>query len=1142
MSFGQSAWLMCIAFGFSAAAQPPDDEGEPKAAEKVKPTDAPAEWNEERINLRIRRTEESKELKPEEKAKIVEIYKLFHTNTKSAADWKKRGESMERLAKSAPEDAVKLRYEAKTTAGMDPMAGVQDRSLKGLETQFKQAKKKLEDAEKLLSESEAEPARRAERKRQLPELVQTAQKKLADMKKPLSVQPGDPEELLNARKAVRFAREKTLAAEIDCYGKELAFLDATSELVSLERDNRLRQAAAAKKILAAVEDELNRARKAEAELAAQRAAEADELKRVNHPLLNAAVEENRALAKLRASVAAEIETEGKKAAGLKQTVDDLKAKEKTAKDKIDRSGLNAATGRDLRKRQSELERLSHLKYDVSAQRKLVERTQIALLDLEGKRAGLADLEAVVAERLERDPPTPESRTMVRDDLLEMLADQQELLDGLLADHQNLLDKFVEGETAAKELVVVRDRFEDYISERVLWLQSASVFDYDDAVATGSAFKELAERQQWIGVGRFLWEDSKSNVKSSAALLISLLLWLCCHEFMRRRLKRLGEEVDANYLNTFSLTVRSLFLTALMSAMAPTIMGYLGWRLESSVNAPEFARAVGAGLWSATVVFATIEVLRQIFRRHGVADSHFRWRSATVLQVRRHLTILWPVATPAAFMVGLTEAQHNDLWKNSIGRAAFVVGMAAFAFFLFRVFRPHGSIMQDLLGSKRDGWVYRLRNLWFPITFGAPLVLAGLAIEGHYFTAFQLTKRLLPSFWTLMAVVLLHAFAIRWLFTARGRLALDRAKARRENQNADGQAPSTAISANEVDLTTVNSHIRRLVSTGLTVGLTCWLWVLWADAMPAFGPVTQYAMWTVERDKYELVDKPGGSKVMEKTQETVRITPMHLAASVGILWITFIVAGSLPGLAEILLKTTWANDPGGRYAVTTLMRYALTIAGTVLACSVIGIGWAQVQWLVAGMTVGLGFGLQEIFANFVSGIILLFERPIRLGDQVTVGDVTGTVTKIRIRAATIIDGNRRELVVPNREFITGRVINWTLTDRSTRIQVRVGVGHDTDPDEAMKIMLDVAKAHPDILPEPAPSAAFEQFTQSTFEMVLSGCVANIDHAGRVKHELNTAVAKAFQANGIECAYPHCDVTVRALSPEVVPMLERLKKSA
>jgi potassium efflux system protein len=1149
MAFVLSAWLWTAA---AFPAQPPD--GETSAAKDaaptsaVKPADPPAEWSETRIAARIRRTEESKDLKPEAKAKVLELYKSAQTVLKKAGEWKARGESMEQAAVDAPKTADKLRLAARSTSGMDPMANVPDRSLKGLETQFKQAKTKLEEAEKALADAESEPARRTDRRRQVPELRQTAQKKLTDLKKkPPEAQADEPDEMLVARKAIHFFREKSLAAEIACYAKELTFLDATNELVALERDERQRQVVAAKKVLTAVTEELNRVRKEEAVLAARRADEANREKRVDHPLLTKAVEENKLLAKRRATIAAELEAEGKKTAELKQTVTDLKAKEKAAQEKIARSGLNAATGQELRQRQAELELLSKRRLDLRARRRAVERTQIDLLELEGSRSTLADIEEVVNHRLAQSPPDEESRWMVRDDLLEMLQDQQELLDGLLADHQSLLDKFVEAETAARDLIEVRDRFENYIAERVLWLRSATVFDKDDFVAVGAAVRELGDVGQWKNVGTFLWSDAKRNYRSSSALLISLMLWLCFHEWMRRRLKRLGEEVDKNYLNTFVLTARALLLTALMSAMAPTVMGYLGWRLESAPDAPAFARTVGAGLWSATVVFATIEALRQIFRRYGVADSHFRWRSATVLQVRRHLTLLWPVATPAAFVVGLTEAQHNETVKDSLGRLAFIVGMGAFAFFLYRVFRPKGSIMQELLGSKQDGWVFRFRQFWFPVLVGAPVAMAGLAIEGHYFTAFQLTKRLLPSFWVIMAVMLLHAVAIRWLFTARGRLALDRAKARRESETADATTPKSAIIANEVDLTTVNLHIRRLVSTGLTVGLTCWLWFLWADALPAFGPLTQHALWTVDRDWIEMVEKPGAvgqeaTRVAEKLHETVSITPMHCLAALGLLWITFVVAGSLPGLAEIMLKSVCANDPGARYAITTLMRYALTIIGAVLACSVIGVGWAQVQWLVAGMTVGLGFGLQEIFANFVSGIILLFERPIRLGDQVTVGDITGTVTKIRIRAATIIDSNRRELVVPNKEFITGRVVNWTLTDRSTRVQVQVGVAYDTDPDEAMATMIECAKKHPDVLQDPSPGAAFETFEDSALKMSLGCYVANIDIAGRVKHELNTAIVKAFKERGIECAYPHRDITVRGLFPETRALVERLRQSA
>ncbi len=122
----------------------------------------------------------------------------------------------------------------------------------------------------------------------------------------------------------------------------------------------------------------------------------------------------------------------------------------------------------------------------------------------------------------------------------------------------------------------------------------------------------------------------------------------------------------------------------------------------------------------------------------------------------------------------------------------------------------------------------------------------------------------------------------------------------------------------------------------------------------------------------------------------------------------------------------------------------SITGTVVGLQFLGMRWSQLQWMAAALTVGLGFGLQEIFANFVSGLILLFERPFRVGDVISVGDLTGRVTRIRTRATTILDFDNREIVVPNKNFITGQLLNWTLSDTTTRISIKVGVAYGTDP--------------------------------------------------------------------------------------------------
>src|SRR5690606_10779634 len=162
-------------------------------------------------------------------------------------------------------------------------------------------------------------------------------------------------------------------------------------------------------------------------------------------------------------------------------------------------------------------------------------------------------------------------------------------------------------------------------------------------------------------------------------------------------------------------------------------------------------------------------------------------------------------------------------------------------------------------------------------------------------------------------------------------------------------------------------------------------------------------------------------------------------------VTYIAVRNLPALVELAVLQRLQLDPGSRYAITSISRYVLVAIGMSMAYGALGFDPTSIQWLIAAMGVGLGFGLQEIFANFVSGIILLFERPIRVGDVVTLGDKTGAVSRIRMRATTIIDGDRKEYIVPNKDLITERLLNWTLSDGFNRIEIRVGValGSDTD---------------------------------------------------------------------------------------------------
>ena len=227
--------------------------------------------------------------------------------------------------------------------------------------------------------------------------------------------------------------------------------------------------------------------------------------------------------------------------------------------------------------------------------------------------------------------------------------------------------------------------------------------------------------------------------------------------------------------------------------------------------------------------------------------------------------------------------------------------------------------------------------------------------------------------------------------------------------------------------------------------------------------------------------------------------------------------------------TW--DFGSRYAFITIVRYIIIVAGATVGFGIVGVTWSKIQWLIAAMTVGLGFGLQEIFANFVSGLILLFERPMRVGDMVTVGDVTGTVTKIRIRATTIMDFDRKELVVPNKEFITGKVMNWTLSDTMLRAVVPVGVNYDADARQVLDLLVKTAREHPDVLKNPPPECEFVNFGDSSLNFELRAFVKDWPTCKKVKNELQIAILHAFRQAGISIPFPQREIHVRNDPPEI-----------
>ena len=229
--------------------------------------------------------------------------------------------------------------------------------------------------------------------------------------------------------------------------------------------------------------------------------------------------------------------------------------------------------------------------------------------------------------------------------------------------------------------------------------------------------------------------------------------------------------------------------------------------------------------------------------------------------------------------------------------------------------------------------------------------------------------------------------------------------------------------------------------------------------------------------------------------------------------------------KILVKASM--DQGARNSIGLIARVMLMIIGSIFIIQSAGIDMSSLSLLAGALGVGIGFGLQNITDNFISGIIILFEKPIKVGDRIVVGDTEGDVINISVRATTILTNDNVSIIVPNSEFISSRVINWSHNDRNIRFDIPVGVSYQEDPEMVKAILLDVADINDHVLTNPAPVVFFDEFADSSLNFTLAVWTStHTDKPRLLKSELYFTIFERFKEKGIEIPFPQRDIHIKS----------------
>ncbi|WP_158675182.1 miniconductance mechanosensitive channel MscM [Candidatus Pantoea edessiphila] len=683
-----------------------------------------------------------------------------------------------------------------------------------------------------------------------------------------------------------------------------------------------------------------------------------------------------------------------------------------------------------------------------------------------------------------------------------------------------------------KLKISKIQLQDYLrkatklsQERLFWIADNNPFDFKNLKNIKVNIKYLFS----LNILKHLKKgviDLILNIKTFLPVLGGLFLVVLSfiirnkyNNFLETSASKVGKVTQ----DRFKLTIRTVILSILMSIPLPLLWTQIGYGLQESSEHP-IVVAIGDGIVN-TVPVLTIFIIITIFSKpNGLFIMHFRWSQVLVTRAINNFFITLCFIVPLIILLSVLDDLEEHNLSSSLGRVCFV--LICFIISISSINLKKSNIPLHINKSgKTNNFI---NNTIWNIIILIPIIDAIAALMGYSSTAKAILLHIEISNVIWFVVVIIYHIIRRWMLIQHRRLSFDRAKQKRAEilafrarseeekeqsmimQNAD----SIEIEEPIVNLDVISAQSLKLVRWILMSVTLALLMLSWSEIHLALGFFDNILLW----------------KANASNQGNGNYHPITLGAllvAVFTFIITMQLVRNMPALIELILLQHLNLKPGTNYAISTLTKYTTILFGGLFGLSVIGIDWSKLQWLVAALGVGLGFGLQEIFANCISGLIILFERPIRIGDTVTIRNLTGSITRINTRATTITDWDRKEIIVPNKAFITEQFVNWSLSDSVTRVVLTIPTLNITNSSKVTKILKHSAECCNYVLKTPSPEAFLVDLQQGTLLFELRVYVAEMGHRMPLRHELNQLIVENFAKNNIIIPFPPFQMRIESV---------------
>jgi len=1037
-----------------------------------------------------------------EKQELQELYQnTIDFLQKTRATEKEQAELQEQL-KDAPEEARRVRQRADSIQPRTVEAirdNVENQSLEVLEARLTEKVTTMFDWQNQLTAINSNliaAQTRPERTQAQVTANQARSQAIAEQLRVLQRQADSPQKA--ARQAMLKAEQRSLEAANRLLRQQLSVNNILQDLASQRRTLMSLQIADIEKEVQALQDVINDKRLSQSEQTVSDTTAEAMQGASNHVLLKTQGSLNRRLSEELLAATSEMGELTRKNIITKQQIDSATQVENALEQQINVLEGSALLSRILHQQK---QALPSVRLDTRIADRVAD-LRLREFELNQLREQLADPEAYLAQLLA--PLPQDQRELLGDDIRKVIASRTVLTEQLSNNISTLLSLAITLQINQRQLQQLSSQLRRTIDDQLFWVASSRPIDKAWVLALPGQVQTQFENLKLPERMRTLAATIAARWPGPALLAILLAVYAWRRRRWRGQLRDINADVGHFRHDSSRHTPKALGLTALIVLPMPVILCGLGILLLAGDPAP--LPALGAALLKLAIAWFVLHFLYRVLEPNGIAVRHFRWESELVTRLHHLIRNVAWVLLPLVLVIALNAANPAHLGDDVIGRVTMLIGMLLLSLLLGRVMWKTEPLYHS-----------RLLHIGATLLLVlAPLALAGMSFWGYHYTATRLADRFFITLYLIAGWMVVQGTVSRNLNVAGRRLAYQRALNKRQAAPArETQDAEMGVEIPEMDIRQINQQSLRLARLILTIIFAVLVYLTWADLLSATSYLESVTLWEYNRG----------------TSDNPLMAPISagdVLVALIIVVLTITLARNLPGLLEILVLSRLNLRQGSSYAITTLLSYVIVSVGVVYGLSALGVSWNKLQWLVAALSVGLGFGLQEIFANFVSGLIILFERPIRIGDVVTIGDLSGTVNRIRIRATTITDFDRKEIIVPNKTFVTSHLINWSLSDTVTRVIIKVGVAYGSDLTRTRELLLQAARNNTRVLDDPEPLVLFLAYNESTLDHELRVHVRELVDRNMAIDEINRDIDRLFAENGIEIAFRQLDVNLRNMA--------------